>query len=610
MEMIELLNRFEEFIKLVPAHADIEYNGKRTTIQSYYWAMKKNIESLLEELQEEKACLCVPLIKEFYDKTIPCIKVPITRVLNGEVKYEVDLLKNIQQGIADFHYEDYMSLIMDKLGVLMDRCGFHYAKELLGEYEKGSNIMVSAIRKRRDIEKDAACLKQGKTKKESPVIYNQAVEVRSAYQFYQDLQGIENNCILIGCLRPTVGDASDGIYEEFYGYPEEVVRNYAKNEDVSYEEAKKLYHIGKGSILIGIKNGENIWVYYDSSFEIASTENFYLYDGIRTSYMPIQLLFNEAVPSQMPDKNEVILFRKGWMLRDVLDEEQALFMSMLFLELNEKFFQEEAPVKSPVYFYENLVLLEEKPEDERQLPANSVPVNTLFKEVGEKQERVLKELGIERTECLQKELLIPTGIYATVDEAVSTLEERADWLLAAKAKRSFVELIKGSELSNDYSWNASHPKYFDWLIQHLQKDTERLLKDCAAFTWVHIHNEPLITLDGKIKKERTNSMWDRTVGETSRSDLYSYDTLPVLFTETASRTNRPSVKFCIIPKTAEDIMTMTGAAYEELPVCYRLYDFLCEEKFLGKKIIERPRTVMVKVCSNKKDLKRIQKDIV
>lgn len=602
MSLIELLEKFEEFIKMVP-YEDINMNGMSTRSDTYFSDLRKKIEEVLKEQNGQKEYLAVPIISRFFKTMLPTIRVPLVDVMNGKTEKAINMVKELEEGIESFHYETYMAELTKKLSGIMDRCGFVYDKELLSEYEKCSDIVIEAIKQANKVIACGKQLSSGGYDKQSPAVYNQVISVNSEYEFYQNLKSMDN-AVLLGCFRAKVKDGSDPIYEKLKGRPDEIVRNFARNHQKSIEEAKELYYRGGSKLLIGIKNGENIYIYDESNYDISEMETFYVYDGIRQSYMPYQLLYDDVTPPSDPKKNEVVLYHSGWMLKDVLDEEQALFFAMLFAEIYDKFFQSEAVCKF-AGFYEDLKLLEENPQESTEtLPAIGVPVKTLTKEFSIVEERLMKELNIDRHACMDT-IVKPHGMYGSLENAAKTIERNADSLLAAEVKKRVSD-----EFFDEFNHLKSSKKkeIVDWLIAKTNVfSAEELLKRCKAFTWVIIHNEDILSLDMK------HTMKDRygnpKKGVTSSSDVCNVYSDKLMFTETASMHTRPSVLFRIRPRTAEDISVMTGVPYDELPLYLKIYDLFLNEKFLGFQIVSYSYTIKINVCSNKRDLKKLKKEI-
>lgn len=587
-----LINTMEKIKGFCSGDEVLLVNNQR--IRSYELFRKyENIISQYIE-NEETYLLTIPLYREMLEYALDMIHIPIRSILDNSYREITDLAITIQKCIDESGSTQYFDRLMERVERLMNLCQFRFDPALLTESSKVALIIGSAFSQAEKIKERCDQVTEGKYSDVEPVIYNQLIDVKTMYQFYRNLKKLPENAVLFGSIHQTVGGVEDRLYEEIHGYPEELVRNTSHNCKCSHDEAREKYHEYSSKMLVGIKNGENIWIYSENNYETVIHQDFF-YNGFRNTYFPYQVFFNEMEKPSSLNGLEVVPFHEGWQLKDILDEEQALFFVILFLKLSDIFFKKRVDKSGErkVFWEDYRLLPPSKPTD--LTCGNEIPIRTIYKTFREEERNLLEILQLSSADSFSENLLLNGLVEQTVMGDV--VEKRANSLLCAKVRSELQIICEAERQSSAASrWFRQHQNVMNcfWKVPNRVK----IIKN----------NEPIEMLSGEILKEYGEPM----IGHTSLEDGRKSDSYPHimhLFSENATVGKRPSAKVVIIPKTAEDIMVLTGASYDELPIYFKVLGYVTGEiKFLEERIaLDRPIVPHMTICYNKNDLKKFLK---
>ena len=597
-DTMKLLEMFEKIIKnnAIRLNENISLNGKTFRTYEVLNSTEKEIKNALEE---KMYFLIPPCVEHFLYCYEEAAEVSLKNVMNGSADAIVQSIARIRDYIKEEHMNEVWENTRKEIVSCINELRFQLRPELYADSYAMCQIMIDASEFVKKLE-SAKKIKSGNTGQAGTVKLMTRICKYDHLEDFIEMLHLENlpeKYIIFGTYYPRNKDTKSRLYEYVNGYPEERIRNVMEYEHLSQEEAEEQLNPSKAAILIGIKNGENIWIQKIENWDIVNSGSFFGYYNTykRKSYLPYQLFFDPESYVGQPveaDKNYPAIKFAGWSMQDIMDEEQAVWVVGLYqLLLHSDFFADNLKIEDVLI--PGCMIRIDAPDHNASFPqlyCHDAP--EMDKCISGKERWLLTYCGVD-IKKLPFELCEPrfsgdTTEFYSPEEYAESINSNARWLIRSTLEKCFAKVYEEEQdmladriqeqVSNSIDWDNME-KYFSFM----------------AFFCNHSELYNALELS---KPAETSWRGDTTIGVYEMSKN-CFNRRIVIETQNGKSLKRPSVIMIIEPRTVKDWSVLFGIPENELPVPLRYWEYAPRDF----KIKEKHKRIWI--YGAKKDLKEL-----
>lgn len=566
-------------------------NGEREDIRGLYWKCK----DLMEQIQkggEKTEFLAMSVLEQTFRQAYPLLLVKIEDVAEGDDSQIRAALRLKQL----FKENPYRTLWQEKAGkyqALVEKMGFRTGDV---DYSDLTAIMDPLL--------DAFTLYQGRNHCYPPEIHKVRTGARSRkspevggsickYSSEKELVDAVAGCgkeavIVFGAVEKTNRQVRDGFHEWYYGYADERQRNFMLHDHITAEEYLDQVCDYSRCVYLCVKSGDTIWLMrmpYQrdnySQFEDPKSKYYY---GRRAGYAPYEIFYKEP-PAAESDTTFLSVPRRGYLLSELMDEQQKIWFPIFIEETIERFFRAEQEPET-----DGWVLPE---ETEAVIPGCSgsgerhiIPVyanlpavpqytyqirepKEMFEE-GHMQE-LLEYFKVSREDIADVPVL-PTGCGTRED---------CEKKIGEKVKKAYSRILAGRIADFlEGKWVVRR-----MILDRITADKGRIIEDAAegrfaSFMSVIVDGTQALDKNGNPAMQKKYS-WSTemvpviihtTSDECTESQRIRHNTEPKILWVGNIPSGKASVVWKLRPKRAEDYAQLLGMPEKELPDILRMSD--------------------------------------
>lgn len=583
-ELLEISERLEQLWNEVKEDTDVS----KTVVPVYDATLSIsqlfcNLKRELKEIGENKnqQFLGIPLIEKFIEMVLPYYKVSINDVISGKAERKVEHLKEFQSLLEQSEVYKRWDVVNDSIQKTIQTMSLPN-----NIYETGHlQYICDAIKNALTFleKKQALLICSGDYADTLCKVVPYISLHRSVYEFTKQLEDSPNpSFITFGAVFPTFGDNEDRMYAYLHDMPCDVrVSNFSRNNRKSIEEIRSTEDSYHYQIIIGIKNGENIWeiptyVAQNCVFH-KGYEDFFDY-GERRTYLPLQVFFvDRPIPSK--ETKELAVVRSGYWLKDLIDSHQSVWLVSLLSELQKKFFKEvkrENKEKTyDVIFKEELRINLLKKEENATISQSQETLPVVYNyqiEIDienlcttEKERELIDFLQIKPEDFIGLPVWNDDQ-YLNQKAAEDTLKWNASQILGKLAAERLMEKMDFYLGENE---TEIHKRIKDRESQILSMLVERN-PQIARCTTIYEHKKPIRSLceSAEVGKIANITKYDSlTMKEYRKRKTY-------FFYPKELENKKPPIIVNIFPQTTEELLCLLGYTEETAPEVLKYYGFL------------------------------------
>ena len=595
---MKILEMFEKIVQNdnIKMSDTININEKKIGTYHIWHATRQEIQTALEE---KLYFLIPPCVEHFLDCYMEASSISLNDVVNGTAEAALQDIDAIRTYIKENHMNDAWDSTSKEIVRCINELGLKLLPDLYADSYAMCQILLNAAAFAKRLMR-AHKIQGGHSGKPGPVKLMTRI---CRYDHMEDfigmlhLESLPDKCISFGAYYPTNKDTDSQLYKYIHGYPDERTRNVMHNEQLSLEEAEAQLNPSRAAILVGIKNGENIWVMSCTNSDIVCSESFFGYgDGYdRRSYLPYQLFFDPENFISRPveaDKNYPAIKFAGWSMQDILDEEQAVWMVGLYqILIHSEFFTESS--KTDTMLLPGCMVRVDIPKEKTKLPQlYSHVAPDMEKCISEKEKWLLGYCGIDLNK-LPFELCEPrysgeADTFRSIEDYRKSVNTKARWLIEGTLEKCFEQVYTQEQDMLDSFIRNRFTSTIDW--EHMEKYFKFMMFYCN-----HSRRYNAADLFEPVKSRYRG---DTTIG-TYDISAYCQNNRIVIRTKNAATMRMPSVIMVMEPRYGSDWAVLLDLPETNLPVSLRYWEYQADRC----KIKEKHRRTWV--YGAKKDLKEL-----
>lgn len=346
---MDLIERFAFIYDEISENTDVYndeielLNNEKRTIGNYYCDIIRELEE--SSKSAKTSFLIIPIISSFIKRIKPYYKVTIEEVMSGAAQEKAEHLQKFMTDLEKSKINHSWIYAKEKINANINAMGLPI-NEI--ETERLENVYPAIKNALTFLEKSKINkIQKGNHSKSSAKIIPYISLHKSESDFAAVMKAAAcDSFVTFAAIRPTNGMVEDKMNAYIHNREgDELIRNWMMHTGKSAEEIRNMpYEYGR-SFVIGIRNGENIWLISTSAsipgnYKIRDDySDFFLY-GERWTYIPLQAFFHDDEP-QREQTTEIKVIRDGYWIRDLIDSHQAVWMATLVSEIKQRFFDPE-----------------------------------------------------------------------------------------------------------------------------------------------------------------------------------------------------------------------------------------------------------------------------
>lgn len=381
-ELLEISERLEKLWSEIVedtdvCHTTVAVYDAPIPISQLFFNLERELKEIGGNINQQ--FLGVPLIEKFIEMVLPYYKVSICDVISGKAQKKAEHLKEFQSLLEQsevYKRWDIVNANIQKTIQAMSLPNNIYETEHLQYICDAIKNALTFLDKN-----ETLLICSGEYADTTCKVIPYISVHRSVYEFTKMLKDSPNQSfITFGAVIPTFADNEDKMYEYLNDLPCDVrVYNFSRNERKSMDEIRSTEDSYNYQIIIGIRNGENIWeipTYVSRNYAFhKGYEDFFVY-GKRRTYLPLQVFFKDR-PSLSEETKELAVIRSGYWMKDLIDSHQSVWLVTLLSELQKKFFtkvkKETKGKTNDIIFKEELRINLRKKEEDASISQETLP---------------------------------------------------------------------------------------------------------------------------------------------------------------------------------------------------------------------------------------------
>lgn len=343
MEAEELLyNVINSSLNTAGDNFEIEENGHRKGLRSLYYECRERLEKI-STIGSKADFLTMAVLENMFNSALPLLMFSVQDYLEGNDKTLQDSKK--LQGIFESNpfkqiwkqkNDSYVSML-STMGITLKNPTTNFNQmvdpllDAFGFYHHRNNIYK---------------VRTGAKSPSRPVVSANICRYSSEKEFADIIQNCgQENALMFGAVEKLFKQTTDYFYEWYRRYPEERMRNWMRNDELSREEYLNAVDKYSRTIYLGIKSAETIWLMtmpyktdsYGGTYDDSSAK--YVY-GKRAGYAPYEIFFKDTPPAA-EGTHFISLRSGGWGLDELMDDEAKVWLPAFLEETIDYFFSSE-----------------------------------------------------------------------------------------------------------------------------------------------------------------------------------------------------------------------------------------------------------------------------
>lgn len=313
----------------------------------------------------ERLTMLIPTLTDaFFRKSLPLIAIPAWEMLKDNNR-RMDAIRQLDSALKEDNTKEVWQVLSEKFREIMESLDFKAESDLYTDITANVHVLISAFAYLEQFDftgedkyRSITQARKGKVSKASPVLINTITVFRNIHDIVHTVEtsGLES-LIMFAAIRKTYRDTNDYFDDWMRGHDNERKRNVMRNEHMTEEEYFEAEDTNRRTIFLVIKNGDNIWLIPSDNTDSygMARDDFYEY-GRRKTYFPYQVLFKDFA-GQPEGTTQLVTINQSYKLGKLVDEEQKLFIPILFYEAKRLFFDEEPPMLNTIVIPQETTLL-------------------------------------------------------------------------------------------------------------------------------------------------------------------------------------------------------------------------------------------------------------
>lgn len=560
------------------------------------------VETLMKH--EETEFMVAPVLEHYFNMMRPAIVLPLDKVLSGTCE-ELDECRQFAQTLAEHPVRTMWAERAENFRKVAESAGYTFDKTDYRDLPTIAPIVADAVTTfEHYYARQILQLRDGAPSMQMPILLNDIAVFPSIAEAIQTLEHIPAPAFIgFFGIEQTYGmydDAFD-VYRFGHGTRKHNIMYNGKMTEEEYQtttdpHSRKIYCI--------VRDGGNIWIFLPrvemSHDSIRDDDTFINYYGKRSTWAPIQVFFKDTAPAKEGATALVPYRKKLWSLKDILDEEQKVWLPIFFTAVKTKFFGETPVEAEPAICIEETQVTMHLPDGNQPTNLPAIIKNNLKapapEELFSREDNPAEHIKNDKNANFRHHgaLTMMRWLGVTCDD-IADAPIAFTGAVSAKAaqkeidRRTVLAYYKVIGAKLDANWLLPtyeaqtwyHEYIFHRLDQILSDVKSGVLKSCAE---IIVDKQPVYNEDGTPKMVKPHSWSTKEEPVISKTciddgkyikryggmDIHEYrDWFPATLID-----KRPPVTVRLYPNSPEEVAQICHCAVGDLPEAIRYMDLM------------------------------------
>lgn len=323
---------------------ETEINGQRTNIRSLYWQCRELI-GQVQEGGEKTEFLFMSVLEQTFRDAYPLLLMRLEDIAEdggSQVQTVLRLKKIFRENPYSVLWQEkaekYRELV-EKMGLKTD--GLDYS-----DLTKIMDPLLDAFTLYQQKGPEIHKIRTGARSRKYPEVGASICRYRSEKELVDVVAGCGKEAVIVfGAVEKTNQQVQDAFYRWYYGHADERQRNTMRYDHISEEEYLSQTCAFSRCVYLCVKSGEAVWLMH-MSYQTGGSHRFdgpksKYYGGHRAGYVPYEVFYQKP-PAVESDTTFLTIPRKGYLLSELMDDQQKAWFPVFIEETVEKFFRVEA----------------------------------------------------------------------------------------------------------------------------------------------------------------------------------------------------------------------------------------------------------------------------
>ncbi len=599
-----LIERFNHIMEWVNKLTGVRINTGARLEEAY--SVQNDCLRLLNDIKDNEltSFMVAPILEHYLTLLRPAIVIPVDELLAGK-RDKWDEVAELVTDLAEHPVRNQWAAKAEIFRQIAESAGYTFERSDYRDLAIIAPIVANALTTFdtshyiRTIYK----VREGEFSMQSPILLDEIhifQDIADAVQLYERIP-VPAFIGFFG-LEKTYGQTNNVFEDWRYGRnarKNNVMRNGMTEEEYNAtidEHSRKVYCI--------IRDGGSMWVFeppvHTSHNECTQSNgsftNFY---GHRSTYAPIQI-FWDAFAGAAETTALVPYKPRKWSLKEIMDEDQKVWLPIFFNTVKNKFFDDVEPKSEPALLIkETQVTLQlTGAEQNTNLPA-VVQSQVMLPSMEDlfSREEMIDENGRSGVFIGERERLCYKGALEMLNWLGITADDIADapiGFFCLRATKDAIHDMEEQTVAAYYKvlrerlpefWKVEAPKAYKWFQDKLDSMHSQLVTDIndgRTPAQIHVHKRPILDENGEPMFRKKYSWREETVQVTDETDIelgkVAYGRITYMhpyqwFSSASLMDKRPPATVSIYCKTPEEVAHMLHCAVEDLPLPIRYMQY-------------------------------------
>lgn len=343
----KLIEMFCEIASFTDRYSSVtvDTGAKKETVHSVSARCQQLVQVLMEN--ESTQFLVAPVLEHYFNIIRPAIMIPFDELLENNTN-KLDLCTEFHQLLKTHPVRKQWTDAADNFRAIAESAGYTFDRSDYKDLATIAPIITNAITSLEGYKgKQRYKVRSGARSGKAPVLMDHVSIFPSVAMAVETLEKYAPQAFIgFFGVQETYKDTNHNFDEWLFGYSSRK-KNIMSHEKLSEDTYNNTLDINSRTIYCIIRDGDNIWLVKpplnQSGMECmngkATFINFY---GQRASYAPLQIFWDEA-PACIESTAIVPYKQRTWSLREIMDEDQKVWLPVYFSTIKSFFFGENEP---------------------------------------------------------------------------------------------------------------------------------------------------------------------------------------------------------------------------------------------------------------------------
>ena len=537
-----LIARFNHIMDWATPITSIQINTGAKNEEPYH-VVNRALETIRPLMNSELTSFMVaPILEHFFNLLRPAINIPLNELMSGKN----DKLVECQEFAEDLLEHPVRNQWTERAEVfrhIAESAGYTFERSDYQDLAIIAPIVADALtvfdetRWYRTIYK----LREGEFSGASPILLDEIHifnDIADAVHVYENIP-VPAFIGFFG-IEKTYG-MSNNVFDD-WRYGRNARKNNIMKNGMTEEEYANTLDEHSRKIYCMVRDGGCFWVFeprVNTSHNecVAKGGSFINWYGQRATYAPIQI-FWDSYASQETTSTALVPYKpRKWSMKEILDEDQKVWLPIFFNTVKQKFFDDVEPKSEPAMIISETKVTLQLPgaDKETNLPAivqNHIELPTIENLFG--RDEMIDEEGRSETFISQREKLCYEGAPILMKWLGITAADIADAPIGFYGMMSNKEAIETMEIQTVAAyykiirerlpefWKTEAEAAHKWFRDWMDKNHETVVDDVR---WgrvkadIHVHKKPFLNPDGTPKMRKKYSWSNEMVPDLDETDI-------------------------------------------------------------------------------------------